>query len=132
MGTWYADMPTFGGLRNLLAMNLHQIHSTVVWMVVSYILTDRNDPSVILSEVFWWKSYIILLHLITVYLHVHELEFIENCQNLSLSKIASDYLVMLSFGGKKRKNACFQDFFFVNQIFNMFFVCTWTGRCTIQ
>ena len=32
--------------------------------------------------------------------------------NLSLSKISSGYLVMLSFWGKNRKNACLQDFFF--------------------
>ena len=46
------------------------------------ILTDRNNPSVILSEVFWWKCDIILLHLITVYLHVHKLKFIENLKGL--------------------------------------------------
>ena len=42
------------------------------------ILTDINNPSVILSEVFWWKSDIILLHLITVYLHIHGISFVEN------------------------------------------------------
>ena len=35
-----------------------------------------NNP-VILSEVFQRKIYISLLHLITVYLHVHELQLID-------------------------------------------------------
>ena len=51
--------------------------------------------------------------------------------NLSLSKIQSGYLVTFSFWEKKRKNAFFQEYVFVNQSLNKFFVCVWTARRTI-
>ena len=75
-----------------------------------YILTDRNNPSVILSEVFWWKRDINLLHLITVYLHVRELWIIEVLMWL---------LVMLTWLGgninvKTDKKICFRKNIFFN------------------
>ena len=37
---------------------------------------------------------------------------------------------MFSFWSKNRKNTFFQEWFFVNQIFNKFIVCMWTTRYT--
>ena len=54
----------------------------------------RNIPSVILSEVFWYKIYTTKLYLTTV----HEFQFIDIFSNLA----------MLTCCGKKRNNAIFQ------------------------
>ena len=37
---------------------------------------------------------------------------------------------MFRLWGKNRKLTFFQEYFFVNQIFNKFIVCVWTARCT--
>ena len=44
----------------------------------SNILNLKNNASVVLSVVFWQKYDINLLRVITVYLHAHDLKFVDN------------------------------------------------------
>ena len=82
-------------------------HAEGYILQLSNILTDKNNPSVILSEVSWWKGDLKLLHLITVYLHAS-------------ATLWSGYFGNAFFFGQKS---------FFKQVFNQFIASMWTAWC---